>query len=81
MITILLGAITGFLTSKFFEKKSFSLGGILPKGTEVVITQGNNRPLMKGKVLDYNNDGFYYVNIGTEKRPNSIFVSEYRILN
>lgn len=81
MITIVLGAITGFLTSKLIEKTRFAVGGVLPVGSEVVISQGENRPFIKGKVVDYDEDGFYFVNIGTEKRPNSIFVSEYRILN
>ena len=58
MITIVLGAITGFLTSKLIEKTRFAVGGILPVGAEVVISQGNNRPFIKGKVVDYDIDGY-----------------------
>jgi len=80
MITIVLGAITGFLTSRLLDETKFAAGGVLPVGSEVVISQGENRPLMKGKVVEYD-DGFYFVNLGTEKAPKTVFIDERRILN
>lgn len=81
MIGVVLGAVGGFITASLLGKKAFRLGGILTSGDEIVFTQGNARPLGRGVVLKYDDSGFYYVQVGTAKRPETTIVDAHRIIN